>query len=417
MSNDSQTPLGALVTAGDQQTEAQRITDTIFMVKDISNAYLVTTADGDLLVNTGFLGNGQRNKSLFAPHRTGPLRRIIVTQAHPDHYGALPEQRETGTQVIAGAGFTDTWDYFNELGPFLNRRSGKLWASMTRREGPPPTPPRVVPDIEVADRHAFEQGGRRIEVLKTPGGETLCSVFVWLPDERTVFTGNLFGPVWRAMPNLVTMRGDKPRLVRPYLRSVEQVRALAPELLITGHGEPIRGAATIRADLDTLHAAVSWIERQTIAGMNAGKDVHTLMREIVLPQELKIGEFHGKTPWVVRAIWEENAGWFHYDSTTSLYGVPRSSVDTDLAEMAGGVSALAARAATKTAQGKPLEAIHLLDVALGAEPGNMDALAVKKDALQDLLAASGGTNLSGTIWMKSEISATEAALASAHAER
>ena len=111
MSNDSQTPLGALVTAGDQQTEAQRITDTIFMVKDISNAYLLTTADGDLLVNTGFLGNGQRNKSLFAPHRTGPLRRIIVTQAHPDHYGALPEQRETGTQVIAGAGFTDTWDY------------------------------------------------------------------------------------------------------------------------------------------------------------------------------------------------------------------------------------------------------------------------------------------------------------------
>ena len=92
-------------------------------------------------------------------------------------------------------------------------------------------------------------------------------------------------------------------------------------------------------------------------------------------------------------------------------------MDTDLAEMAGGVSALAARAATKTAQGKPLEAIHLLDVALGAEPGNRDALAVKKDALQDLLAASGGTNLSETMWLKSEISATEAALASAQAER
>ena len=105
MSNDKQTPLGALVTAGDQQTEAEKITDTIFMVKDISNAYLVTTADGDLLINTGFLGNGQRNKALFAPHRTGPLRRIIVTQAHPDHYGALPEQMEDGTQVIAGAGF------------------------------------------------------------------------------------------------------------------------------------------------------------------------------------------------------------------------------------------------------------------------------------------------------------------------
>jgi len=410
MSNDKQTPLGALVTAGDQQTAAERITDTIFMVKDISNAYLVTTADGDLLVNTGFLGNGRRNKALFAPHRTGPLRRIIVTQAHPDHYGALPEQIEDGTQIIAGAGFTATCDYFEELGPFLNRRSGKLWASLTRRDGPPPKPPKVVPDIAVSDRLAFEQGERRFEVMKTPGGETLCSVFVWLPDDRTAFTGNLFGPVWRAMPNLVTVRGDKPRLVRAYLRSVEQVRALEPELLITGHGEPVRGAARIRADLDTMHAAVSWIERQTIAGMNAGKDVHTLMREIVLPAELKIGEFHGKTPWVVRAIWEENAGWFHYDSTTALYGVPRSSIDADLAGMAGGASALAARAATKVAQGKPLEAIHLLDIALGAEPGNRDALAAKKQALQSLLAASGGSNLSETMWLKTEIAAADAAL-------
>jgi len=410
MSNDKQTPLGALVTAGDQQTAAERITDTIFMVKDISNAYLLTTADGDLLVNTGFLGNGERNKALFAPHRTGKLRRMILTQAHADHYGALPEQMEDGTQIIAGAGFTETCEYFDALAPFLQRRSGKLWASMTRRNGPPPVPPRVVPDIAVSDRLVFEQGGRRIEVVKTPGGETLCSVFVWLPGERTVFTGNLFGPVWRAMPNLVTMRGDKPRLVRPYLRSVEQVRALEPELLITGHGEPIRGSARIRADLDTMHAAVSYIERETIAGMNAGKDVHTLMREIALPEALRIGEFHGKTPWVVRAIWEENAGWFHYDSTTSLYGVPRSSVDGDLADLAGGASALAKRAATRLGEGKALEAVHLLDVALGAEPGNTDALAVKKDALQRLLAASGGSNLSETMWLKAEIAATEAAL-------
>jgi alkyl sulfatase BDS1-like metallo-beta-lactamase superfamily hydrolase len=410
MSTDKQTPLGALVMAGDQQTEATKITDTIFMVKDISNAYLLTTADGDVLVNTGFLGHGEKNKALFAPHRTGPLRRIIVTQSHADHYGALPDQLEDGTQVITGDGFTETAEYFDKLAPFLGRRSGKLWASMTRRNGPPPTPPKIAPDIEVVDRLAFEQGGRRFEVVKSPGGETLCSVFVWLPEERTVFTGNLFGPVWRAMPNLVTMRGDRPRLVRAYLRSLNDVRALEPELVITGHGEPIRGAAKIRADLDTMEAAVSYIERETIAGMNAGKDVQTLMHEIKLPEDIKIGEFHGKTSWVVRAIWEENAGWFHFDSTTSLYGVPRSNVNADLVELAGGASALATRAAQKVTEGKPLEAIHLLDVALGVEPSNKAALTAKKDALQSLLTASGGSNLSETMWLKSEIAAAEAAL-------
>ncbi len=410
MSDTKQTPLGALVTAGAGQTDAAAITDTIFMVKDISNAYLATTDDGDLLINTGFIGNGQRNKDLFAPHRTGPLRRIILTQSHADHYGALPEQLEDGTQIIAGAGFTDTADYFDRLAPFLAKRSGKLWASMTRRNGPPPVPPKVTPDVEVSDTLTFEQGGRKFEVVKTPGGETLCAVFVWMPEERTIFTGNLFGPVWRAMPNLVTIRGDRPRLVRAYLASLEAVRALAPDLVITGHGEPIRGEAKIRADLDAMHAAVAHIERETIAGMNAGKTVHELMNEITLPDDGQIGEFHGKTSWVVRAIWEENAGWFHYaDGTTGLFGSPRSSVDADLAELAGS-AALIARARSHVAADRPLQALHLLDIALSATPTNGEALAVRKAALEALAATTSGKNLSETMWLKAELADTDSKL-------
>ncbi|MES2157921.1 MAG: MBL fold metallo-hydrolase [Pseudomonadota bacterium] len=417
MSGKQQTPLGALVMAGQGQTDTERIADGIFMVKDISNAYLVTTSDGDLLVNTGFLGNGARNKGLFAPHRSGPLRRIVVTQAHADHYGALPDQTEDGTQVIVGAGFTETADYFDRLAPFLGRRSGKLWASMTRRDGPPPKPPVIVPDVEVATSLAFEQGDRRFEVVKTPGGESLDSVFLWMPDEKTVFTGNLFGPVWRAMPNLVTMRGDKPRLVRAYLRSVEQVRALGAELVITGHGDPIRGADAIRADLNAMHAAVSYLERETIAGMNAGRTVQDLMCDVTLPADLKIGEFHGKTSWVVRAIWEENGGWFHYaDGTTALYGVPRGAVSADLVELAGGAGAIVGRAHVHAAAGRPLEALHLIDIALGVAPDHEAGLTVRKSALDQLLTASGSTNLSETMWLKAEIAETDKRLAS-HAQK
>jgi alkyl sulfatase BDS1-like metallo-beta-lactamase superfamily hydrolase len=201
--------------------------------------------------------------------------------------------------------------------------------------------------------------------------------------------------------------------VLKYLRSLDTLRMLGAELLITGHGEPIRGAAKIRADLDKLHAAVAWVRDYTVNGMNAGKDVHTLMREIRLPETLTIGEFHGKVSWAVRTIWEEHAGWFHYDATTSLYGVPRKSVDRDLAELAGGAGQLAARARQRLTAGQPLEALHLVDIALGAESGHRDALAIKRDALQSLLSLSGGTNLSETMWLRSEIGLTEAALAAA----
>lgn len=411
---EKQTPLGALVTAGDQQTQAEAITDSIFMVKDITNAYLVTTGDGDLMVNAGFIGNDARTKAMLAPHRTGPLRRVVICQAHADHYGALPGLLEKGTEVIAGAGFLDTARFFDELGPFLGRRSAKLWASMTQRNGPPPKTPEVVPDIEVSDRYAFEQGGKRFEVIKVPGGETLCSVVLWMPDEKIVFTGNLFGPVWRAMPNLTTTRGDKPRLVAPYLRSIEMVRELRPEIVITGHGEPVRGAETIQADLETMHKAVSYLQRETIAGMNGGKTVHQLMQEITLPPELKIGEFHGSTRWTVRAIWEENANWFKYEEgTTALYGSPRSSVDADLVDLAGGADKLAARARAKLEADQPLQALHLSDIALNVDPQARAALEVRRDASKLLLERSGGQNLSETMWLRSEISDAEKRLAEA----
>jgi glyoxylase-like metal-dependent hydrolase (beta-lactamase superfamily II) len=408
---DNKPMLASLVQAGAQQTQAEPITDYIFMAKDISNAYLVTTSAGDVMVNTGFMDNAERNKNLLAPKRTGALSYIILTQAHPDHYGGVPRVREPGTRVIAERRFVDTWHYFHDLGPYIGRRSAKLWSGTVKRGPNPPPPPQVVPDIVVDRRHEFDLGDRRFEVISTPGGETLDSLTVWMPKERVAFTGNLFGPVFLAIPNLVTVRGDKPRLVQRYLSSLDTVRKLGAELLITGHGDPIRGADKIRASLDKMHAAVSYIKDAVFAGMNAGKDVHTLMREIKLPEELKIGEFHGKVSWAVRSIWEEHSGWFHYDSTTSLYGVPRSSVDADVVELAGGAAALAARARKKLGDGRPLEALHLLDIALAAERTNPDALAVKKDALQVLLRESGGQNLSETMWLKSEIAAAEAALA------
>jgi glyoxylase-like metal-dependent hydrolase (beta-lactamase superfamily II) len=395
--------LAKLVMQGEGQVEAVAITDFVFMVHDISNAYLVTTADGDVMVNTGFLTTGARNKALLAPHRTGPLRKIILTQSHADHYGSIDSFLEPETKVIVQANFLDNMNDMNGLQPYFGPRTRKLWGTTVKFDGPPPRPPEVKPDIIVDKDYSFDQGGRRFELLWTPDGETTDSLTVWMPKEKIVFTGNLFGPVFLSMPFLNTLRGDKPRLVRNYLRSLDRVRNLGAEILITGHGEPITGAARIRADLDKMHAAVSWIRDYTHAGMKAGKDVHTLMREVKLPPEIQIGEFHGKVAWAVRSIWDEYSGWFHYDSTTSLYGVPRASVSADIAELAGGADALAARARQKLEQDKPLEALHLLDIALEAEPANVAALTAKKDASARLLELSGSSNLSETMWLRSEI--------------
>ena len=406
-------PLADLVRSGDAQTEAVEITPFIFMSRDVSNAYLVTTSDGDIAVNTGMPDGAERSVSLFKPHRTGPMRYIVLTQSHADHFGGAPEFREAGTKVIGGPEYCHARDDMMGLQSFFGPRTFKLWGSALKRDKPPRPIPEVTPDIFVPESGmTLEVGNRTFELIHAPEGETVDNILVWMPKEKVVFTGNTFGPVWLSMPFLNTLRGDKPRLVRTYLKSLAKVRDLGAEILITGHGDPIVGRDKIREDLDRMEAAVTYVRDYTLEGMKAGKTVDTLVREFNFPGNVAIGDFHGKASWAVKSIWREYSGWFHYeDGTTALYGVPQSSVHADLAELAGGAGALAARGKAHNEAGRPLEALHLAGIALGAEPDNRDALLVKKAASEALLAASGGGNLSETMWLRSEIAEIDAKLA------
>lgn len=406
--------LANLVNAGLSQTEAVAITPYIFMAHDISNAYLVTTSDGDVMVNTGMPEGAKRSVELLKPHRKGPLKYIILTQSHADHFGGVPQFQEPGTQIVGGPGYCQARDDMLGMQSFFGPRTFKLWGSTLKQDGPPREPmPHVTPDIFAPESGmTLTVGERTFQLIYAPEGETEDNIVVWMPKEKVVFTGNTFGPVFLSMPFLNTLRGDKPRRVRTYLKSLETIRDLGAEILITGHGDPIVGKERIKDDLDRMHAAVSYVRDYTLEGMKAGKTVHQLMHAFAWPDNLAIGEFHGKAAWAVKSVWREYSGWFHYeDGTTELYGVPRSTVYGDLADLAGGAGALAERAKAHNDAGRHLEALHLLDIALGAEPANRDALEARKAASQALLAASGGSNLSETMWLRSEIAEIDAKLA------
>jgi alkyl sulfatase BDS1-like metallo-beta-lactamase superfamily hydrolase len=411
VTQDRTTPLAGIVGKNERSLEAVRINDFIFQSADISNAYLINTAEGAVLVNTGTVTGRQRNRAAFDKVRTGPYRYIILTQSHADHFGGVVAFKEADTQVIAEKRFVQTRDYYAAIAPVADPRTFKLWEpvlgdmkEMTRFE-------EVTPDIEVNDSYTFTLGGRRFDVYSTAGGETVDSLIVHLPQDGIVFTGNLFGPAWLNLPNLYTIRGDKIRSAMEYLRSLARVKALHPKLLITGHGEPIAGVQHIQDCLGTMRDATRYVHDKTVEGMNAGKDVHTLMREIRLPAHLQVGQLHGKVSWNVRGLWTEYLGWFDYGSTTELYDVPPKAVASDLVELAGGAGALLERAAAYSAESKPLHALHLIDIVLHAEPTNRAALGAKKLAHERLLRQTSGENLSETMWIKSEILAAERALA------
>ncbi|HKU39254.1 MAG TPA: alkyl sulfatase dimerization domain-containing protein, partial [Polyangiales bacterium] len=219
--------------------------------------------------------------------------------------------------------------------------------------------------------------------------------------------GNLFGPLFGNQPNLNTLRGDKPRSALEFIASIRELRALQPELVLTGH-EAIRGADHIAREIARIADAVQWVHDRTLEGMNAGTGLRRLMREVKPPPELTLTEEYGKVSWNVRAIWHEYTGWFDPDrGTTELYGVPLASAAPALVELAGGAERLAERAQQFVAESKPLEALHVLDIALAAAPSCELARSVKRSALQALLEQTGGKNLWERRWIAAELRALE----------
>ncbi len=395
-------PLNAsIIHAGATPQEAVDLGDGIFMSRDISNAYRVLTSEGDVLINTGIVWSAAENLRRLSAVSANPVAKIIFTQSHDDHIGGWRQFNQKGTETIAQANFAHVRGYWTGLGAAMTRRSQYLWSRDQKRqmvERPEP-----VISTTFRDSHAFELGGRRFELYATPGGETLDSLVVFLPQERIVFTGNLTGPIFGHVPNLYTLRGDKIRYVQWYLDGVQRVIDLKPEVLITGHGDALRGGAEIKRQLSTIRDAVQYIKDETFKGMNEGVDLWTLMGRIKLPPELAIGQGHGKLPWLVRAIWEEHLGWFRFESSTELYHVPPQAVSADFVELAGGTGPVVARARKYVEAQKPLEALHLVEAALVAEPANIDAAKVKLAATQILLDRSGRENFSEVRWLESEI--------------
>ena len=383
------------------------VNDFIHVSEGTTNSYLIVTAAGRIVVNTGLGFEAPVHKAYFDGVDRGPVRYVVLTQGHVDHVGGVACFREAGTEVVAHA--RNPWQQADDLRvqPFRSRRAYFAWAAAIdgKRSAGVPVPSPAEPTILVRDRLEIELGGRRLEIIACTGAETTDSLVVWLPAERICVTSNLFGALFGHFPNLVTIRGDRYRDPLPYAETLARVRELGAELLLVGHGGPIVGRETIHAELGRMRDAVLYVHDAVVAAMNAGGDVWTAMREIRLPPALEQGEGYGTVAWSVRAIWEMYAGWFHHHSTAELYAVPPWSVHPDLVALAGGPDAVAAAAQAK-ATSAPVEAIHLAEVALAAAPSHRGAIEASLAAHRALLAAS--TNFWETRWLEHAIRALEA---------
>src|SRR5262249_2040964 len=159
-------------------------------------------------------------------------------------------------------------------------------------------------------------------------------------------------------PAIYTLRGTKPRYALDYVQSLDRVLALKPNVLLLGHGMPVNGNAEITQHVTKDRNAILYVHDAVVKGMNDGKDVLTLMREIQLPPELALDQFFGRVSWAVRGIYDGYAGWFDMNPSM-MYDTPVSSVYGDVVRLAGGPDAITKLALDRIKVGKAAEALQL----------------------------------------------------------
>jgi alkyl sulfatase BDS1-like metallo-beta-lactamase superfamily hydrolase len=365
-----------------------------------SNTYVVDTSEGAVIVDTSRPPASRAHHDLLVADGVTKVAYIILTHGHGDHTGGVALWKQGGAKVIAQQNFGEFLEYQRMLSGFFASRNGAQFqfaggagASAQRVAGAQAVAAaanRIKPDITFDDKLSLDVGDTHFELLHTPG-ETPDHLSVWVPKLNAVFVGDNF---YESFPNMYTLRGTRPRWALDYIHSIETVMALEPEIMLPSHGPAVVGKDEVHRQLKKYHDAIVYVHDAVVAGMNAGKDVHTLMQEIHLPPELDVGEGYGKIAWSVRGIYEGYAGWFNGDPA-EMFPVGRESVSANLVKLAGGPKKVADEAMRLLATGKAVEALNLTSIGLEGAPGDKDVLRARAAALDWLSKASTNRNEKG----------------------
>ena len=365
--------------------------------KGFVNITGVKTGEGLVLVDTGSYHPVAHKRSFDAVRgwNREHLHTAVYTHGHVDHaYGLPPFLAEAGERGWAAPRIVGHVNVLPRMRRYV-ATAGYNSIINTRQFGVETRWPveYQAPTDTFSDWLALNVGGTRFE-LHHAKGETDDHTWVWLPDTKTLCTGDLF--IWAA-PN-----AGNPQKVQRYAVewavALRAMAALAPELLLPGHGLPIAGAARVsEALLDTARYLESLV-RQTLERLNAGETVYEILEAVRPPAELEgkpyLRPVYDEPEFIVRNLWRCYGGWYS-GVPSELKPAPRRALSQEVAALAGGLEKLLERAHSLLAAGDARLAAHLVDWAAEAEPGSREAHALRAEVYRKLLEASTSTMSKG----------------------
>ncbi len=191
-----------------------------------SNAGFVITPAGVVVIDA--LGTPALGNQLLKAIRSItplPVRRVILTHYHADHFYGLQALRDAGAEIWAHGAAREYLDS-GEAQSRLEQRSRDLfpWVDQGMKI--------VRPDHWLGEDEKFTLGGIRFETIHLGPAHSPEDVIVVVENDRVIFSGDIL------FTGRVPFVGDADS--RQWLATFGRLLQLKPRLMVPGHGDVSR---------------------------------------------------------------------------------------------------------------------------------------------------------------------------------
>ncbi len=336
-----------------------------------------------------------------------PIRAVIFTHSHSDHFGGVggiisrDQALKDGIRIIAPHGFSDEAVAENVLaGTAMGRRATYMFGTFLA-PGPlgqvdtglgPRLPAGTIGYMEPTETIPQTGGevvidGITFDFMDAGGTEAPSEFMFYIADYKALHTAEV---ATRVMHNVLTLRGAQVR--DPLVWSKVIDRALqkwggVAELALASHGWPLWGKARVETYLAGQRDAYRYVHDRTLNRANNGATLHEVADGIV-EAPVQQGAFdtrgyYGTLNHNMKATYQRYFGW--WDGVPANFNpLPPVEAAKRYVKLAGGPNKLLAAGRAALAAGEYRWAAEVLNHLVFAEPANAAARGALASAYEQL---------------------------------